>query len=284
MNKKNRAGLEYDKIGPDITKSFAENGVVCMRGVIASSDIEILRECIEVAIKNRNPKYNKPGATYIVDGHLWTKYKGFKRFTFDSNIAELAAMVMGSHQVRVYDDAMFVKEPSAPEPTPWHQDLPYFRLNGPNNCSVWIPLDPANEASGAMSYTLGSYRWGKMFEPVNFAEGTSHAESEFDGPPPDVDAEPDRYATATFDVRPGDVVFHHLLTLHKAGPNSSKGTRRRVHTIRFAGISPRGLRGNSRCLNLKASQRMARRWKARNFLCFGQNRRAINGRSGNKRG
>ncbi len=232
-----KSSLEYNRLNSGVTRSFAENGVVCLRGLIDAADIGLLREWMETAIKNRSSKYSaKPDATYIVDAHLWAKYEGFKRFAFDSNIAEAAGIVMGSQQVRMYNDAMFVKEPSAPEPTPWHQDLTYFRLNGPNNCSAWIPLDPANEASGAMSYVIGSHRWGKMFRPVNFAKpGTFHSEAEFNGPPPDVDAEPDRYPTVTFDVRPGDVVFHHLLTLHKAGPNSSKGTRRRVHTIRFAG-------------------------------------------------
>ncbi len=133
---------------------------------------------------------------------------------------------------------MFVKEPSSPEPTPWHQDLPYFPIDGRNVCSVWIALDPANEKSGAMSYALGSHRWGKMFQPVMFGPTTADQqmpEESFDGPPPDIEADPRRYPTVTFDLQPVDVVFHHLLTLHKAGPNGSTGARRRVHTIRFPG-------------------------------------------------
>jgi ectoine hydroxylase-related dioxygenase (phytanoyl-CoA dioxygenase family) len=88
-----------------------------------------------------------------------------------------------------------------------------------------------------MSYVLGSHRWGKLFRPVSFSKpGEFHqAADTYDGEAPNIDADPERYPTVTFDLQPGDVVFHHLLTLHKAGANSTEGTRRRVHTIRFAG-------------------------------------------------
>ena len=99
------------------------------------------------------------------------------------------------------------------------------------NCATWIALDPANKASGAMTYAVGSHRWGKMFAQPN----STNPDSAFDGPMPDVEADPERYPTVVFEVRPGDVVFHHLLTLHKAGPNTTKGTRRRVVSNRFFG-------------------------------------------------
>lgn len=230
-------GLEFDTLCPEVTDAFAENGVVCLRGLVNQAGVEHLREWIEIAIANPSPRYaGKPNRTYIVDTRLWARFDGFREFAFASNVAEAAATVMGSREVRMFNDSMFVKEPSAPEPTPWHQDLPYFRLAGDNNCSAWIALDPANKASGAMSYALGSHRWGKMFRPVDFSRpGQFLTDDLFDGAAPDVDAHPELYPTVTFDLKPGDVVFHHLLTLHKAGPNSSQGTRRRVHTIRFAG-------------------------------------------------
>ena len=228
--------LDYDALTPAVTDTFAENGVVCLRGFIDANGVEFLRKWVEEAINNpdlsRNPK---PNRTYIVESRLWKRFEGFRRFAFESNIAEAAATVMGSREVRMYNDTMFVKEPSAPEPTPWHQDLPYFRLDGAKNCSAWIALDPAKGASGAMTYALGSHRWGKFYRPTSFATGQQQSGQAYDGNPPDIDADPDRFPTASFEVQPGDVVFHHLLTLHKAGPNSSKRTRRRVHTIRFAG-------------------------------------------------
>ncbi|MFB7091468.1 phytanoyl-CoA dioxygenase family protein [Streptomyces sp. NPDC056296] len=230
------ASLEYDKLGPEVTRAFAENGVVCLRGLLDEKTLAALREGVEVAINEAHAERSGPAATYIKATRLWTRHEGFRDFAFGSRIAEAAAVVMGSRVVRMYNDSMFVKEPSAPEPTPWHQDLPYFLIDGLNLCSAWIPLDPANEASGAMSYGLGSHRWGKLYRPEAFEDpGTYRSGESYDGPAPDLDADPERYPTVAFATKPGDVVFHHLRTLHKAGPNSTEGTRRRVHTVRFAG-------------------------------------------------
>ncbi len=228
--------LEFDKLGPDVTEAFAENGVVCLRGLLDEAGVEDLRKWVEYAIKNPSPRFaGKPDRTYIVDTHLWPTLEGFRRVAFESKIPEAAAVVTGGNLVRMYNDSMFVKEPSAPEPTPWHQDQPYFRLGGDNNCTAWIALDYANAASGAMSYALGSHRWGKLYSPISFAKPDQILATEgFDGPPPDPDSDPSLCPTVGFNVKPGDVVFHNLLTLHKAGPNTSTGTRRRVHTIRFA--------------------------------------------------
>lgn len=216
---------------------FAEHGVVCFRDLVRPSEIDLLRDWIEVAIQNPSPRFvGTDNATFLRDGRLWARFDGFRDFAFSSRIAEAAALIMASDHVRMYNDSMFVKEPSAPEPTPWHQDLPYFNIEGTANCSAWIPLDPANEASGAMSYVIGSHRFGKMFRPVNLSKPSEfRTEDEFDGGLPDIDGNPELYPTVTFDLRPGDVVFHHLLTLHKSGPNNNADRRRRVHTMRLAG-------------------------------------------------
>jgi len=229
--------LEFTELGPDVTATFLENGVVCVHGLIDSAGVEHLRKWVEIAIENPAPGAQTTSTSYRIATHLWTRLDGFRDFAFDSVIARAAGVVMGSREVRMYNDTMFVKEPSAPEVTPWHQDLPYLRIDGGNNCAAWIALDPANEASGAMSYVLGSHRWGKMFRPLNFSKPDEFhkAADTYDGEAPDIDADPEQYPTVTFDLQPGDVVFHHGLMLHKAGANSSEGTRRRVHTIRFAG-------------------------------------------------
>lgn len=221
---------EFHSLGPELTRSFAVNGVACVRGLLTQAEVEELREWVEIAINNpAKPVSGK--RTYIIETHLSKRFKGFNDFLYQSRIAEAAAAIMGSREVRFYNDTIFVKEPSAPEPSPWHQDQPYCFFGGMDNCATWIPLDPANEASGAMTYALGSHRWGKMFSLPDSTDPSTA----FDGPAPDIESNPELYPTVVFDVRPGDVVFHHLMTMHKAGPNTSKGTRRRVLSNRFVG-------------------------------------------------
>ena len=49
---------------------------------------------------------------------------------------------MGARQVRLYHDHLLVKEPGTRQPTPWHQDQPYYNVDGRQTCSVWMPVDP----------------------------------------------------------------------------------------------------------------------------------------------
>src|ERR1700723_185010 len=113
--------LEFDAFGPELTHGFAENGVACIRGLLDRADIEHLREWVEVAINNPEKPF-KPNRTYIIETHLSSRFEGFRDFIFNSPIAEAAAVIMGTREVRFYNDTIFVKEPSAPEPSPWHQD------------------------------------------------------------------------------------------------------------------------------------------------------------------
>jgi ectoine hydroxylase-related dioxygenase (phytanoyl-CoA dioxygenase family) len=197
-----------------------------------------LRKWTEIAIEtSADPSARRDAYTaemrrqaYIIETRLAARFDGFRDFALNSRCGEAAAACLGSQEVRLFNDTIFVKEPSAiSAPTPWHQDQHAFNLGGTKVCAIWIALDPVTEASGAMTYALGSHRWGKEFTLY------THPNEPFDGPPPDVDAHPELYPTASFDLEPGDAVFHHLMTLHKAGPNTTAGTRRRGYSIRFAG-------------------------------------------------
>lgn len=220
--------VEFETLGPDVTESFAKNGVTCIRGLVDPADVEHLRKWTDVAISSRNQDNQFSNGTYIRETRLSARFDGFRDFIDRSRCGEAAWWILGGRQVRLFNDTIFVKEPSAPDPTPWHQDQQGINLDGFNVCGLWIALDPVTEATGAMSYVLGSHLWGKAFDPLHDADP-------YDGPAPDIDADPEGYPTVMFDLQPGDAVFHHLQTLHKAGPNTSQHVRRRAYTIRFAG-------------------------------------------------
>jgi ectoine hydroxylase-related dioxygenase (phytanoyl-CoA dioxygenase family) len=54
---------------------------------------------------------------------------------------------MRSRSARLYHDHMLTKEPGTRQPTPWHQDQPYYNIDGRQNISFWIPVDPVNRDS-----------------------------------------------------------------------------------------------------------------------------------------
>ena len=156
-----------------------------------------------------------------------------ERFIRESGVAEIAAGLMGSRTVRLYHDHVLVKEPGTRQRTPWHQDQPYYNVDGRQNASMWFPVDPVPRAS-TLELVAGSHR-GEWFMPRTFLD---HEAKWFpDGTLaelPDIDGRPDDFRILGWELEPGDAVFFHMLTLHAAGGVGGTN-RRRVLSVRFLG-------------------------------------------------
>lgn len=227
----------------ELAERYHEDGIICLRGVFDRSWIDLLVDGFDQALAAPSPvakDYAKDGAgSFYTDHHLFLRLDQFHRFLFDGPAAQIAAEIMGSTKINLYDEHLLVKEPGTDTPTWWHHDLPYFHIEGNDISSIWLPLDPVTEESGAMRFALGSHRWGKLFTPVRIGVGDPVAGSEratdLAGPVPDIDADPDRYPTVCHEMAPGDCVVFHGRTLHAAKGNSSPNVRRRALALRFAG-------------------------------------------------
>ena len=221
-------------------RTYREDGAVALRGVFQPEWIEALRGGVETALQapgEQAKDYAPDGeGSFFTDHHMFLRFEPFRRFVYESPAADIAAALMGAVRVNVYDEHLLIKEPGTPNPTYWHHDLPYFRIRGDQVCSLWIPLDPVTVETGAMRFATGSHRWGKFFQPVRIGLGeVAPGAHEFDGPVPDIDADPDKYPTVCLEVVPGDCIAFHGLTLHSAYPNTSPTRRRRAVAYRFTG-------------------------------------------------
>ena len=151
---------------------------------------------------------------------------------------------MGSTTVRLFHDHMLVKEPGTKQPTPWHQDQPYYNVDGWLNCSMWAPVDPVAIES-TLEFLAGSHRMGWLM-PRTFMDNQAKwfpegSLSEI----PDVEADRSSFEILGWSLEPGDAVFFHMLTAHHA--YGVPGTRRRrAFSLRFLGDdmvhAPRGWR------------------------------------------
>jgi ectoine hydroxylase-related dioxygenase (phytanoyl-CoA dioxygenase family) len=126
--------------------------------------------------------------------------------------------------------------------SPWHQDVPYLRIDGMQTCSAWIALDEVTVDSGAVQFVAGSHKWDQLFIPVEFGSEAERDVHDTDGMTriPDIDANRDQYRIVSFDLQPGDATFHNLRIVHGAGGNASADRRRRAFSVRMCGDDVRG--------------------------------------------
>lgn len=182
----------------------------------------------------REPKVR---GAYYIDTGCWTRAEGVREIALTSRLPEIAAQLLQSNVIRFFDDQMFVKEPGTRQRTAFHQDYPFFNVEGDQGLVVWIPLDPVDANNGRLSYVKGSHRWQKSFAASMFITHTPMPGSQGERVP-DIEARPSDFELLSFDVVPGDVIIHHFKTLHGAGGNLSCN-RRRAMSLRYVGSDMR---------------------------------------------
>lgn len=133
---------------------------------------------------------------------------------------------------RLYHDHVLVREPGTSQRTPWHQDLPYYNVEGHQNVSMWIPVDPVQRNS-TLELIAGSHL-GPWYMPRTFLdEQAKWFEEGSLAELPDLAADPKTYPVVGWELEPGDAVCFNMLTLHAAGGTGDR--TRRVLSIRFLG-------------------------------------------------
>jgi ectoine hydroxylase-related dioxygenase (phytanoyl-CoA dioxygenase family) len=60
----------------------------------------------------------------------WQRIPEYEEFVRGSPAAAVAGELMGSRQVHLFHDHLLVKEPGTRQATPWHQDQPYYNVDG----------------------------------------------------------------------------------------------------------------------------------------------------------
>jgi len=221
-----------------LVKAFRADGAVCLRGVLNGSELEELRAGIDANLAKPSPRAKvasrpeDPG-WFIEDFCNWSENPHYRRFIFESPLAEVAARLTGSARVRLYHDHMLTKEPGTRQRTPWHQDQPYYNIEGRQNVSFWIPVDPVSRAS-TLEFVGGSHL-GPWLMPRAFMSNEAKWFPEGSlADLPDIEAQRSNYRILGWALEPGDVVAFQMLTLHAAA-GVEAGRRRRVFSLRLVG-------------------------------------------------
>ena len=229
-------------LSPDAIADYARDGAVILRGVLSAAEVARLAEGIEHNLAHPGPlaavasRADDPGR-FVEDFCTWQDNPAYREILFDSALPRVAAQLMGSDTVRLYHDHLLVKEPGTRQPTPWHQDQPYYNVSGRQNVSFWIPVDPVPLES-TLRLVAGSHA-GTWYMPRSFRD--QQARWFPDGTLaelPDIDADPARHRQLAWAMAPGDVLAFHMLSLH-ASSGVGPAARRRVFSARYLGDDAR---------------------------------------------
>jgi ectoine hydroxylase-related dioxygenase (phytanoyl-CoA dioxygenase family) len=216
---------------------FWRDGAVCVRGAFTPEHVRLAEAAIDANLADLSPLAKRASGSddgaFVEDFCNWRRLPAMERFIRESGAARIAGELMGASTVRLFHDHVLVKEPGTRQRTPWHQDQPYYNVDGRLNVSMWCPADPVARES-TLEFVRGSHL-GPWFMPRSFLDGQAKwfpdgALAEL----PDIDGRPEEFELLGWALEPGDAVFFHMLTLHAAG-GVSGAHRRRVLSVRFLG-------------------------------------------------
>lgn len=222
----------------EAVEAFRRDGAVCIRGLLTAQQVDRLRDGIDANLAHPSPRAkvasrpDDPGH-FVEDFCCWQDNAAYRDVIFGSALAAAAGRLTGSRTIRLYHDHMLTKEPGTQARTPWHQDQPYYNVEGRLNCSFWIPVDPVRRHS-TLEFVAGSHR-GPWLMPRSFMDHRAKWFPEGSlQEMPDIESERDRHRIVGWALEPGDVVAFHMLALHASG-GVDGDRRRRVFSLRVLG-------------------------------------------------
>lgn len=216
---------------------YRDDGVVMIKGAIDPNWLKLIEAGVDKArtrlsVQGRFMSRKTQG--YQMDTFLWKHVDEIRDAIYFGPFAHWARQLMGSEEVRFFYDQMFVKEPGANAPTPWHQDLSFWPIRGEQITSFWIPLDPVTRESSGLMYVRGSHKWRQRFKAISPDYVAVIIDDRMDDVP-DINANPEQYELLDWEMEPGDILMFHPLTLHGSYGNSHRKRRRRALALRWTG-------------------------------------------------
>ena len=225
--------------------TYGEDGVVCIRQQFDKEWVDWMyavctaNDVTPGGARSVQDDDDDPGL-FVAATNMSRDNSDIMEFAKNSPAAEIAARLMDLNEVRFFYDQLFVKEPGTLAPTAWHNDLPFWPLDGNQVASVWVALTDTPRENSGLVYVGGSHKWNKMYFPepataretfivkpeVEEFEQCPMFHLEFDNP---------EYRFLSWDLKAGDCLVHHPLTVHGSGKNASLSERRVAISLRYYG-------------------------------------------------
>ncbi len=150
----------------------------------------------------------------------WRISNGFHDTLWNPRFVMAASQLLGNKPVRFWHDQLFYKPAKTGGVVAWHQDYSYWTRTRPiAHLTCWCGLDDATMENGCLQYVPGSQRWGLLKKPD--LAGDLLGIMDFL-----TEEQKHQFKPIPAEVKAGEAIFHHPLTLHGSGENKSSRPRR----------------------------------------------------------
>ena len=228
------AALNYDKL----KTSFDRDGYVYIPGFLSPDEVDLLNGNLARFIAEKLPAMainhyfyeDKNDSTTLKQMQDLEKYdKWFEAMAVAGQYRDLAKALLGE-EVECKTVEYFNKPSKIGKPTPPHQDGYYFMLEPQQALTMWLALEDVTEETGCVKYVKGSHLNGMRTHGRTATLGFSQSIVDF-GTEEDIKNE------IAFPAKPGDLLVHHSLTIHRAGANTTADRTRKAFGLIYWGKS-----------------------------------------------
>jgi ectoine hydroxylase-related dioxygenase (phytanoyl-CoA dioxygenase family) len=225
--------------------TYHRDGVLLLKNMFNKNWIKLLNKGLDINCESPTERHriwdkDDSGHTMFYDTLAWQGIREYKKFIFNSPAAQICGKLMKSTTVNFFFDAVFVRSAGTKFETPWHQDEPYWSIEGYDACTLWMPLVPVKEKN-CLSFVPRSHLFKSVFNQKNFGEITGHpkdqvdfsrvADQEF----PDINADPKHFGVVSWEMQPGDCIVFNGRTMHGGSGKLDDDCNLRVFTTKWLG-------------------------------------------------
>jgi phytanoyl-CoA hydroxylase len=221
-----------------LKSTFDRDGFVYLPGFLSAAQVTEIRERLKRFITEKSsslpPEHIKfevkEDATtlkMLQDLHIYDPF--FADVLFNSTFTKLAEDLL-EEEVIGKTVEYFNKPPKVGKATPPHQDGYYFMLKPMSAVTMWMALENVDAENGWVSYVKGSHKLGMRHHAFTNTLGFSQGI-------PDFGILADTEKEVFFKTKPGDLLVHHALTIHRASPNTSEERTREALGLIYFGAS-----------------------------------------------
>lgn len=210
-----------------IFSDYQEKGWVKFEKFLTKKQVNYYKNKINSSLKKNHKKYTGRDINYTTNKiqlrdinsfHRMHDFKWVKNFSKSKKINKLAKTLLKGSKPELRASEVFFKPKKHGLKAPIHQDNFYWKVKNGNAFTIWISLNKSDKKNGGVFYFDKSHNGGLLDHIESFSKGSSQKIKN--------ENKLKKYKVNFPNLRPGDALIHHCLTVHGSRDNKSDRDRK----------------------------------------------------------